>query len=80
MSESPSKAVATPTKGDSSKKELFSAREEQVLKWAWLCLKSGPPDVDIKKLVELAEFKTEKTAQNTWGAIKKKLLSMQGGK
>ncbi|KAI7532687.1 hypothetical protein KC331_g13459 [Hortaea werneckii] len=56
----------------------FTEKEERVMKIAWTCLKSGPPDVDIAKLTKAAGFNTSKTAANTWGAIKKKLLSMAG--
>ncbi|KAI7236749.1 hypothetical protein KC330_g3582 [Hortaea werneckii] len=56
----------------------FTEKEERVMKIAWTCLKSGPPDVDIAKLTTAAGFNTSKTAANTWGAIKKKLLSMGG--
>lgn len=88
--------AATPKKADTSE-VIFTAKEEQVLKVAWSCLKSGPPEVDIQKLTELGGFKTQKvrspplhdltselwltlkymqTAQNTWGAVKKKLMAM----
>ncbi|GAB1743230.1 hypothetical protein NU219Hw_g9083t1 [Hortaea werneckii] len=56
----------------------FTEKEERVMKIAWTCLKSGPPDVDIAKLTKAAGFNTSKTAANTWGTIKKKLLSMAG--
>lgn len=78
MSESPNKPEATPGAAEATpKKELFSEREEKVLKFAWQCLKSGPPDVDIKKLTQVAGFNTEKTASNTWGVIKKKLATLE---
>lgn len=56
----------------------FTEKEDRVMKIAWTCLKSGPPDVDIAKLTKAAGFNTSKTAANTWGVIKKKLLSMGG--
>lgn len=76
---------ASPVKADSAtgaatpkpaNTVTFTEKEETVLKMAWQCLKSGPPDVDIAKLQELAGFKTSKTASNTWAVIKKKLMSM----
>ncbi|KAF2719610.1 hypothetical protein K431DRAFT_295910 [Polychaeton citri CBS 116435] len=54
----------------------FTEREERILKVAWFCLKSGAPDIDVQKLTRLGEFKTAKTASNTWGVIKKKLNVM----
>lgn len=56
----------------------FTEKEERVMKIAWTCLKSGPPDVDIAKLTKAGGFNTSKTAANTWAVIKKKLLSMAG--
>ena len=72
-----------------AEKSVFTAREEDVLKAAWHCLKSPPEvgntfipepgqssismQIDIEKLMERADFKTAKTASNTWGVIKKKL-------
>ena len=55
---------------------VFSAKELEVMKVAWSCLKSGPPDVDITKLTEKANFNTTKTASNVWAVIKKKLNSL----
>lgn len=40
----------------------FTEKEELVLKMAWQCLKSGPPEIDIAKLMELCEFKTQKVS------------------
>lgn len=71
MSLSPTKE-ASPTKAD---KPTFTEKEERVLKAAWSCLKS-PPEIDMEKLVIAAEFNTTKTAQNTWGVIKKKLKDL----
>ncbi|OQO04545.1 hypothetical protein B0A48_09467 [Cryoendolithus antarcticus] len=56
-------------------KPLFTDKEEKVLKVAWSCLKSGPPEVDIEKLQKAAGFNTQKTASNTWATIKKKLAT-----
>lgn len=70
---------STPTGSDvkhTTEKSAFTEKEERVLKVAWLCLKSGPPEVDIAKLVELGGFNTAKTAANTWGVIKKKLMTL----
>jgi len=33
------------------------------------------PQIDIKRFKDLGGFNTEKTASNTWGKIKNKLLS-----
>jgi hypothetical protein len=71
MSASPTKE-ASPAKTD---KALFTEKEERVLKAAWQCLKT-PPEIDIEKLKEAAGFNTTKTAQNTWGVIKKKLATL----
>ncbi|KAK1058829.1 hypothetical protein LTR33_013291 [Friedmanniomyces endolithicus] len=60
----------------SPEKPVFTEKEERVLKVAWQCLKSGPPDVDVEKLAKAGGFNTTKTASNTWGTIKKKLLAM----
>lgn len=57
-------------------KPLFTQKEEQVMQVAWLCLKTGPPEIDISRLVKLGGFNTAKTASNTWGVIKRKLLAM----
>ncbi|GAB7347849.1 hypothetical protein MBLNU459_g5382t1 [Dothideomycetes sp. NU459] len=56
----------------SPEKSTFTAKEEEVLKAAWTCLKS-PPEVDYEKLRVAAAFNTVKTTQNTWAKIKKKL-------
>ncbi|KAK0959680.1 hypothetical protein LTS01_021285 [Friedmanniomyces endolithicus] len=60
----------------SPEKPAFTDKEERVLKVAWFCLKSGPPDVDVEKLAKAGGFNTTKTASNTWGTIKKKLMAM----
>lgn len=57
-------------------KPLFTAKEEDQLKKAWLCLKSGPPEVDIAKFAKICGFNTQKTAANHWAMMKKKLLSL----
>lgn len=59
-----------------TEKSLFTPREEGLLKTAWFCLKSGPPEIDYEKFMKLGEFQTLKTTQNTWGKIKQKLNSM----
>lgn len=67
---------ASPTQDTSSAPtKPFTEKEEKVMKLAWSCLKS-PPDIDIEKLREVAEFNTTKTASNTWGVIKKKLAAI----
>lgn len=55
MSESPTK----------TEKSIFTDKEERVLKVAWSCLKSGPPDVDMEKLMKAGGFNTLKTTSNT---------------
>ena len=44
------------------------------------CLKSGPPEIDYQKFMQHGDFKTMKTAQNTWGKIKQKLNAAAGPK
>ncbi|KAI6810305.1 hypothetical protein KC327_g18040 [Hortaea werneckii] len=72
-----SSAAAAAEKKDTTV-PTFTEKEDRVMKIAWTCLKSGPPDVDIAKLTKAAGFNTTKTAANTWAVIKKKLLSMGG--
>lgn len=60
----------------SPQKPVFTEKEDRILKIAFLCLKSGAPEIDIEKLTKMGEFHTQKTAQNTWGIIKKKLLAL----
>jgi len=60
----------------SPQKPAFTEKEDRVLKIAMLCLKSGIPEIDMEKLTKMGEFNTQKTAQNTWGIIKKKLLAL----
>ncbi|KAK5681303.1 hypothetical protein LTS10_007065 [Elasticomyces elasticus] len=76
MSTSPSKAATPASDAAAVEKSLFTPKEEAVLKVAWACLKSGPPEIDFEKLVKAYGFNTTKTAQNTWGVIKKKLASI----
>ena len=71
MSTSPTKE-ASPSK---TEKSIFTEKEERTLKAAWHCLKT-PPEIDIEKLKVAADFNTTKTAQNTWGVIKKKLATL----
>ncbi|TIA08088.1 hypothetical protein D6C80_09420 [Aureobasidium pullulans] len=68
------------TKGGSPAKTekkavVFTDREEMVLKVAWRCLKSGPPEINIEKLTKAAGFNTQKTCSNMWSGLKKKLLT-----
>ena len=83
MAASPSKEATPASDAKSSdaaktttEKSLFTDKEERVLKAAWSCMKTGPPEIDLEKLTKLGGFNTQKTASNTWGVIKKKLLSM----
>lgn len=59
-----------------AEKTLFTERESALLQVAMLSLKSGAPDIDIQKFTAGGGFNTVKTAQNTWGVIKKKLLTL----
>ncbi|KAI4762614.1 hypothetical protein E4T52_10750 [Aureobasidium sp. EXF-3400] len=74
MSDNESDKGESPTKAD-KKGPVFTEKEEMVLKAAWRCLKSGPPEVDMEKLMKAAGFNTMKTTSNCWGVIKKKLFS-----
>ncbi|KAK6005983.1 hypothetical protein QM012_006393 [Aureobasidium pullulans] len=74
MSDNESTNGESPVKAD-KKAVVFTDKEEMVLKAAWRCLKSGPPEVDMEKLMKAAGFNTMKTTSNTWGVIKKKLFS-----
>ncbi|KAH0031198.1 hypothetical protein KCU78_g2870, partial [Aureobasidium melanogenum] len=69
MSDNESTNGESPVKAD-KKAVVFTEKEEMVLKAAWRCLKSGPPE-----LMKAAGFNTMKTTSNTWGVIKKKLFS-----
>lgn len=72
---SPSKATTTTD----TNKVLFTPKEEALLKIAMThCLKSGPPEIDIHKFTKYGDFNTLKTAQNTWGKIKGKLVQAAG--
>ncbi|PSK56677.1 PWWP domain-containing protein2 [Elsinoe australis] len=53
----------------------FTEKEDRVLKVVFQCMRTVP-EVDMKKLTELAGFNTEKTCSNTWGVIKKKLAAI----
>lgn len=66
----------SPTKADKPEKPLFTEREEKLLKVAWFCLKSGPPDIDLNKFMKHGEFNTMKTCSNQWGTLKKKIASL----
>ncbi|KAI4749001.1 hypothetical protein E4T50_00786 [Aureobasidium sp. EXF-12298] len=74
MSDNESTNGESPVKAD-KKAVVFTEKEEMVLKAAWRCLKSGPPEIDMEKLMRAAGFNTMKTTSNTWGVIKKKLFS-----
>ncbi|GAB7343768.1 hypothetical protein MBLNU457_1742t1 [Dothideomycetes sp. NU457] len=65
--------LPSPAPGPNTEQITFTEKEQRVLMVAWHCLKSGPPDIDLEKLTELAGFQTQKTCSNTWGVIKKKL-------
>ncbi|KAK5107267.1 hypothetical protein LTR62_001583 [Meristemomyces frigidus] len=75
---SPSKEL-TPSSDASTAKPPgphFTEKEERVMRVAWSCLKSGPPEIDMAKLQRVAGFNTVKTTANTWGTIKKKLAQL----
>ncbi|KAK5167552.1 uncharacterized protein LTR77_007251 [Saxophila tyrrhenica] len=67
---------ASPTKTDAAgTKSTLTPKEEELFKVAMLfCLKSGAPEIDIDKFITHGEFKTKKTAQNTWARIKSKMF------
>jgi hypothetical protein len=48
----------------------FTDKEERVMKIAWSCLKSGPPEVDYEKLMKAADFKTQKVSLSLASEIK----------
>lgn len=50
------------TPGPAKAKPTFTDKEEIVLKAAWSCLKSGPPDVDMAKLMVAGGFNTLKVS------------------
>ncbi|KAF2766743.1 hypothetical protein EJ03DRAFT_329762 [Teratosphaeria nubilosa] len=75
-SKEPTPANSSAAASDSKPAIAFTEKEEKVLKVAWSCLKSGPPEIDMKKLAAAAGFNTEKTCSNTWGVIKKKLAQL----
>ncbi|KAF2208397.1 hypothetical protein CERZMDRAFT_87778 [Cercospora zeae-maydis SCOH1-5] len=64
-----SEASGAPN-GDS---ETFSAREQKLLVAAMGSLKSGPPEIDMDVFIKLGGFNARKTAQNQWGALKRKI-------
>lgn len=77
----PAPSGASPTKKVEKPEVVFTAKEEHLLKVAMMhCLKSGPPEIDYNAFVKYGEFKTLKTAQNTWGKIKSKLVQAAGPK
>lgn len=57
-------------------KPTFTEKEIGLLTVAMLSLKSGAPDLDMQKFMAGGNFNTLKTAQNTWGVIKKKLIAL----
>lgn len=67
---------ATVTVEKIVEKPAFNEKETKLLTVAMLSLKSGPPEIDIQKFMTGGGFNTIKTAQNTWGVLKKKLASM----
>lgn len=71
-----SSASATATGEKAAEKPLFTDKETKLLTVAMLSLKSGPPEIDMQKFTTAGGFNTVKTAQNTWGVLKKKLAAM----
>ncbi|KAM3417936.1 hypothetical protein BST61_g6148 [Cercospora zeina] len=53
--------------------ETFSPREQKLLVAAMGSLKSGPPEIDMDVFIKLGGFNARKTAQNQWGALKRKI-------
>ena len=66
--------TSTTVKGD--EKPTFNEKETKLLAAAMLSIKSGFPDIDMAKFQQNGEFNTLKTAQNTWGKLKKKLMEL----
>ncbi|KAH8895917.1 hypothetical protein GQ53DRAFT_804086 [Thozetella sp. PMI_491] len=50
----------------------LSAREQEILSKAIMCLKS-PPEVDYVRLAEACGMQNHRSASNAWSSIKKKL-------
>jgi hypothetical protein len=69
-------ASATIVAPTITEKPIFSEKETKLLTVAMLSLKSGAPDLDMAKFMAGGEFNTMKTAQNTWGVLKKKLIAL----
>lgn len=54
----------------------FTDKEKHLFQVAVMkCLKSGPPEIDYKKFMKYGEFNTMKTATNTWGKMRAKLVA-----
>ncbi|PSR82904.1 hypothetical protein BD289DRAFT_501498 [Coniella lustricola] len=51
----------------------LSVREAEILTKAWMCLKSGPPEIDYEKLAGECGMTNPRSAGNAWSAIKKKM-------
>ncbi|KAF2163428.1 hypothetical protein M409DRAFT_57336 [Zasmidium cellare ATCC 36951] len=71
--------MSTPpptTPGKDTVKPAFSEKDMRLLAAAMLSLKTGLPELDYVKFQANGEFNTMKTAQNTWGVLKKKIMSM----
>lgn len=66
----------TPGKDAPTEKPTFTERELRHITAAMLSLKTGLPDIDYTKFQKNGEFNTIKTAQNTWGVLKKKIMAM----
>ncbi|KAF2750868.1 hypothetical protein M011DRAFT_474360 [Sporormia fimetaria CBS 119925] len=52
----------------------FTEREQEILKFAWSCLKSGPPEIDYQKLASLLGMSNPRSASNAWAKIKPRLM------
>lgn len=63
----------TPGKDD---KPALNEKEMRLLAAAMMSLKTGLPDLDYEKFRVNGSFNTLKTAQNTWGVLKKKIMAM----
>ncbi|KAF2013529.1 hypothetical protein BU24DRAFT_411260 [Aaosphaeria arxii CBS 175.79] len=69
------KGSNTAAEGAKPVSGLFTERELELLSFAMQCLKSGPPEVDYKKLAQMAGMTNDRSASNAWGKIKVKLMS-----
>ncbi|KAF2679302.1 hypothetical protein K458DRAFT_490625 [Lentithecium fluviatile CBS 122367] len=78
MTDSLSNGNAAQANGDAA--PMFTEREMQMLGFAMLSLKSGPPEIDYEKLAKFAGMTNHRSAGNAWAKIKTKLVeTIDGG-